>query len=56
MRTVLIGLAIAFVAHPALSQQQGPDPAGSSAIAPPARSIFWDDYRRGWHFYEDHGR
>ena len=53
MRTVLIGLAIAFVAHPALPQQQGPDPAGSSAIAPPARSIFWDDYRRGWHFYED---
>lgn len=53
MRAVLIGLAIAFAAHPVLSQQPGPDPAGSSGIAPPARSIFWDDYRRGWHFYED---
>jgi conjugal transfer pilus assembly protein TraF len=53
MRTVLIGLVIAFVAHPALSQQQGPDPAGPSASSPVARSIFWDDYRRGWHFYEE---
>ena len=37
----------------ALSQQQGADTAASSASAAPAGSIFWDDYRRGWHFYED---
>jgi conjugal transfer pilus assembly protein TraF len=53
MRTVLIGIAIALFVHPALSQQQGPDPAEPSASSPAARSIFWDDYRRGWHFYED---
>ena len=53
MRTVLIGLAIAFVAHPTLSQQQGLDTAAPSASATPAGSIFWGDYRRGWHFYED---
>ena len=53
MRTVLIGLAIVLVAHPALSQQQGADTAASSAIAAPAGSIFWGDYRRGWHFYEE---
>ena len=53
MRTLLIGLAIVFVAHPALSQQQGADTAASSASAAPAGSIFWGDYRRGWHFYED---
>ena len=44
MRTLLIGLAIVFVAHPALSQQQGPDTAASSASAAPAGSIFWGDY------------
>ena len=53
MRTLLVGLAIAFVAHPALSQQQGADTAVSAASAAPAGSIFWGDYRRGWHFYED---
>src|SRR3990167_11452185 len=53
MRTLLVGLAIALVADPALSQQQGPDAAASSASAAPAGSIFWGDYRRGWHFYED---
>ena len=53
MRTLLVTLAIAFVAHPAASQQPDPDPAASSARAPPTRSIFWGDYRRGWHFYED---
>ena len=53
MRTVLIGLAIVLVAHPALSQQQGADTAASSASAAHAGSIFWGDYRRGWHFYED---
>ena len=53
MRTLLVGLAIAFVAHPALSQQQGADTAASSASAASAGSIFWGDYRRGWHFYED---
>ena len=55
MRTLLIGLAIVLVAHPALSQQQGADTAASSASAAPAGSIFWGDYRRGWHFYEDPG-
>jgi conjugal transfer pilus assembly protein TraF len=57
MRSVLIGLAITFVALPALSQRQGADAGGSSASAatatPTATAIFWDDHRRGWHFYED---
>lgn len=62
MRTVLIGLAIAWLAHPALAQQQAS--AATVLTAAPAvstmhdgmpatRSIFWDDHRRGWHFYED---
>ena len=53
MRTLLVGIAIAFVTHPAVSQLPAPEPAASSESAPTARSIFWDDYRRGWHFYED---
>lgn len=53
MRTLLVGLAIAFVTHPAVSQLPAPEPAASPESAPTARSIFWDDYRRGWHFYED---
>jgi conjugal transfer pilus assembly protein TraF len=57
MRTAPIGLIALFAtllaALPVFSQQQGGDSPAVSSTAPTFRTIFWDDYRRGWHFYED---
>lgn len=47
MRALLIALLMGLAAS--LSQAQAQSPAAD----PPARPLFWDDYRRGWHFYED---
>lgn len=52
MRRLLTTLAIAVFALPALSQQQGSDAVASTDRAASTKSMFWDDYRRGWHFYE----
>lgn len=46
MRSLLISLLVAATATIALAQ-----PAGQAE--PPPRPLYWDDYRRGWHFYED---
>ena len=57
MRGIPIGLIALFSALPAMlpaaPQQQGGDSQVASFAVPPIRPIFWDDYRRGWHFYED---
>lgn len=49
MRALLIALLMGLAAS--LSQAQAQ--AQPQAADPPARALFWDDYRRGWHFYED---
>ena len=54
MRTLPIGLLVLFAALPVVAapqQQSGDSPAVPSA--PPITTIFWDDFRRGWHFYEE---
>lgn len=52
MRALLIGLLAALACVPTWPQQSEP----SLASAVPFRSLFWEDYRRGWHFYEDPDR
>lgn len=47
MPTLLIALLMGLAAS--LTQAQ----AQPQVSDPPARPLFWDDYRRGWHFYED---
>ena len=47
--------AALIVIQPALARAQAQTaaavtPAQSST---PPRSLFWDDFRRGWHFYEE---
>ena len=49
MRALLIGLLATLACVPAWPQQS--EPPLASAV--PVRSLFWEDYRRGWHFYED---
>jgi conjugal transfer pilus assembly protein TraF len=53
MRSMLTGLALAFAAHPALAQLPASDTATAAAGTAAVRTVFWGDYRRGWHFYED---
>ena len=56
MRAYPIGLIALFAglstALPAAPQQQGGESPAVSSAAPTIKTIFWDDYRRGWHFYE----
>ncbi|PZP27150.1 MAG: conjugal transfer protein TraF [Roseateles depolymerans] len=47
MRALLIALLMGLAASLSQAQTQ------PQAADPPARALFWDDYRRGWHFYED---
>ena len=57
MRALPIGLMVLFAALPgalrAAAQQQGGDSPPTPSATPAIKSIFWDDNRRGWHFYED---
>jgi conjugal transfer pilus assembly protein TraF len=48
--TLLLAAACGFASP--LAGAQSADQA-MAAAAPTARPLFWDDYRRGWHFYED---
>ncbi len=52
MRSLLTGLAIALAALAATAQRQVAD-APPAAATNPVLATFWDDYRRGWHFYEE---
>ena len=53
MRTTLLILASSIVVSHAAAQQSPVDSSGSRQMASVVKSPFWDDYRRGWHFYED---
>ena len=57
MRALPIVLMVLFAALPGAlpvaAQQQAGGSASTPTAAPAIRSIFWDDNRRGWHFYED---
>lgn len=53
MRTPLLILASSIVVSHAAAQQSPVDSSGSRQMASVVKSPFWDDYRRGWHFYED---
>ncbi|MBY0366800.1 conjugal transfer protein TraF [Roseateles aquatilis] len=46
MRAVLVSVLTALAALSALAQSGEPQP-------PAPRPLFWDDFRRGWHFYEE---
>ena len=49
--TTLLLAAACGLASPSAGAQSA-DQAMAAAM-PTARPLFWDDYRRGWHFYED---
>ena len=58
MRLIASLILLASMVGPALAQTS--DPVIPAPAAPPvasaatsSRYLFWDDYRRGWHFYED---
>lgn len=53
MRTPLLILASSIVVAHAAAQQSPVEASGSRQMASVVKSPFWDDYRRGWHFYED---
>lgn len=56
MRTLLVRLALLVgLIAPAFGQTSPEAPAAALASAAPTapRYLFWDDFRRGWHFYED---
>ena len=53
MRTPLLILASSIVVAHAAAQQSPVDSSGSRQMAAVVKNPFWDDYRRGWHFYED---
>ena len=53
MRTPLLILASSIVVSHAAAQQSPVEASGSRQMASVVKSPFWDDYRRGWHFYED---
>jgi conjugal transfer pilus assembly protein TraF len=52
MRLPIILLLAAWGLVPAMAGAQNADPVVAANV-PTARPLFWDDYRRGWHFYED---
>jgi conjugal transfer pilus assembly protein TraF len=54
MRCVLLSICSLLLAGASHAQQQPPaEPAPAQHTAPSSTNPFWDDYRRGWHFYED---
>jgi conjugal transfer pilus assembly protein TraF len=50
---VLAAIAALIVASAAQAQGEPPPAAASATPSPASRAPFWDDARRGWHFYED---
>ena len=56
MRFLSSLLLLASLAAPCLAQTTEPSTSSASSVAAASSSqryLFWDDYRRGWHFYED---
>ena len=56
MRLFVTALWAALTLAPLSTSAQNADSlagAGADTRAVTARPLFWDDYRRGWHFYED---
>lgn len=58
MRLIASFILLASMVCPAFAQISEPVSPSSAApavasAAPASRYLFWDDFRRGWHFYED---
>lgn len=53
MRSLLLFLFSVLLFGAAQAQQPGGDAAATQSPSSVAKNPFWDEYRRGWHFYED---
>jgi conjugal transfer pilus assembly protein TraF len=53
MRLLITALLFGSLASSGLAQQAGPGAIGTTEPSLAGRNPFWDDARRGWHFYED---
>jgi conjugal transfer pilus assembly protein TraF len=53
MRLIIILLLAAGCLAPSLSRAQSADHLLATAAPSTVKAPFWEDYRRGWHFYED---
>jgi conjugal transfer pilus assembly protein TraF len=53
MRSLLLFLVPVLLFGAAQAQQPAVDGAATHSLSSVAKNPFWDDYRRGWHFYED---
>jgi conjugal transfer pilus assembly protein TraF len=53
MRSLLLCLVPVLLCGAAQAQQPAVDGAATHSLSSVAKNPFWDDYRRGWHFYED---
>jgi conjugal transfer pilus assembly protein TraF len=52
MRSALLVICSSVLAGASLAEQPATVPVPAQT-APSSTNHFWDDYRRGWHFYED---
>lgn len=55
MRSLLLALFSGVLFGAAQAQQPAGDADATQSPSSVARNPFWDDYRRGWHFYDDPG-
>lgn len=53
MRSLLLVLFSVLLVGAARAQQPAGDVAATQSPSSVAKNPFWDEYRRGWHFYED---
>ena len=53
MRSLLLFLFSVLLFSTAQAQQPAGDVAATQSPSSVAKNPFWDEYRRGWHFYED---
>jgi conjugal transfer pilus assembly protein TraF len=53
MRSLLLFLFSILLIGAAQAQQPAGDLAATQSPSSVAKNPFWDEYRRGWHFYED---
>ena len=53
MRKALLAASVCLAVLPSSAQQSSGEGRLSAQAASTGKAIFWDDYRRGWHFYED---